>query len=240
MTAAESDVNREKGRTLLVALSHPDDEVGCAGTIAAHRAAGDRVVLLWLTRGEMTEIYGSLETDAVAARRMEQGREVASLLGAEPRFLAFPDTAVEASPRAAREVAVVIADVRPDAVLTWGDAWIRGMRHPDHQATGRIVRDAITLARLGRVVGPERAHREPVPVFTLRGEHSTLPLAAIDVSAHVETVRRVAAFYRERVGWPDESWLLQRLRRAGAPHGVDAAELFDAWETPPGLAPRLV
>lgn len=235
MTETRREVNRR--RTLLVALSHPDDEVGCAGTVAAHAAAGDRVVLLWLTRGEMTEIYGDLQTEAVAERRMEQGRRAAEMLGAEPRFLAFPDTRVHHTPGASREVAAAIADVRPDAIITWGDAWARGMRHPDHQATGRIVRDAVTLARLRRVVG--EPHREPAPIFALRGEHSTLPVTAVDVAPQLDTVLELAAFYRGHVGWPEEQWLLQRLRKAGVAHGLEAAELFEAWETPPTVGARL-
>ena len=238
---AETEVEVEvDGKTILVALTHPDDEVGCAGTVAAHRAAGDRVVLLWLTRGEMTEIYGSMSTPEVIETRMEQGRGAAGILDAEPRFMAFPDTRVQAGPDAAREVARVIAEERPSAVITWGDAWIRGMRHPDHQATGQIVRDAITLARLGRITAPEPPHREPAPVFTLRGPHSTLPRATIDVTPHLDTVLELATFHRERVGWPQEDWLLDRLRRAGEPHGFEAAETFDAWETPPGPATTLV
>lgn len=225
-------------RTLLVGLSHPDDEVGCAGTIARHVADGDRVVLLWLTRGEMTEIYGDLSREAVAERRTAQGRAAAALLGAESRFLDFPDTRIEATPDAARRVARVVADVRPDAVITWGEAWARGMRHPDHQATGKIVRDAVTLARLRRVVGPS-PHREPAPVFTLRGRHSTLPARVVDVSGEMDRLLAVAAFYRERVGWPEEAWLRDRLRVTGEPHGVAAAERFDAWETPPGFGDRL-
>lgn len=227
-------------KTILVALTHPDDEVGCAGTVAAHRAAGDRVVLLWLTRGEMTEIYGDMTVEEVAERRIEQGERAAEILDAEPRFLSFPDTRVHATPEAAREVAAVIAEVRPDAVVTWGDAWIRGMRHPDHQATGEIVRNAVTLARLGRVVAPLQPHREPAPVFTLRGEHSVLPETVVDVSPQLDTVLELAAFHRGRVGWPEEEWLLDRLRRAGSPHGFEAAERFDAWETPPGPAQHLV
>ena len=225
-------------KTVLVALAHPDDEVGCAGTIAAHTSAGDRVVLLWVTRGEMTEIYGDLEPEAVAERRMAHGRDAAAILGAEPRFLSFPDTRVHHTPDASREVAAVIAEVRPDAVVTWGDAWSRGMRHPDHQATGRIVRDAITLARLRRVV--ERPHRDPAPLFTLRGQHSTLPVMAVDVTPHRDTVLELAGFYRERVGWPDEGWLIQRLRRAGTAHGFELAERFEAWDTPPGRGTRLL
>lgn len=245
MTEGGRTVNRRDDgsrevRTLLVALSHPDDEVGCAGTIAAHTTAGDRVVLLWLTRGEMTEIYGDLEQSAVAERRQQHGEEAAAILGAEPRFLSFPDTRIQATPDAAATVAAAIADVRPDAVITWGDAWVRGIRHPDHQATGKIVRDAITLARLRRVVGPAEPHRDPAPLFTLRGEHSTLPQTLVDVSQHLDRVMELAAYYRERVGWPEEEWLMDRLRRAGEPHGVAAAERFDAWETPPGLVSRLV
>jgi N-acetylglucosamine malate deacetylase 1 len=227
-------------KTLLVALSHPDDEIGCAGTLAAHRAAGDRVVLLWLTRGEMTEIYGDMPQEDVAARRVEHGREAAAILDAEPVFLEFPDTRIHATPEAAAEVARVVAAIRPDAVVTWGDAWARGMRHPDHQATGQIVRDAITLARLRRIVQPEPPHRDPAPVFTLRAEHSTLPVRAVDVSEHVDTVMALAHYYHDRVGWPDPAWLMERLETAGRPRGLRAAELFDAWETPPGTGAGLL
>lgn len=221
--------------TLLVALTHPDDEVGCAGTIAAHAARGDRVVLLWLTRGTMTEAFAELDEDEVARVRTAHGEEAASILGAEARFLDFPDTRVQASPEAAGEVARVMADVEPDAVVTWGEAWVRGMRHPDHQATGKIVRDAITLARIGRVVAPLPPHRENVVLYTLRGRHSTLPPAAVDVTAQRARIRDLAGFYREQLGWPPEPWLRERLERAGAAWQVEAAELFDAWETPPGL-----
>ncbi|HEX7119803.1 MAG TPA: PIG-L deacetylase family protein [Longimicrobiales bacterium] len=226
--------------TLLVALAHPDDEVGCAGTIALHAARGDRVVLLWLTRGGMTEALGRLPYEEVARRRTEHGEAAARLLGAEPRFMDFPDTRVEATPEAAYEVARVVAEVRPDAVVTWGDGWVRGTRHPDHQATGKIVRDAVTLARIGGVVAPLPPHREPAPVFTLRGVHSQLPVRAVDVSPVVDTVLELGRFYRERVGWPEEAWLRERLADAGAEWGVGAAEAFDAWETPGGLARALI
>jgi LmbE family N-acetylglucosaminyl deacetylase len=228
------------GRTILVGLSHPDDEVRCAGTAAAHAVRGDRVILLWLTRGSMTEALGPLAAAEVAARREEQGRAVAALLGCEARFLDFEDTWVEATPEAAHRVARVLAELRPDALITWGDAWRRGLRHPDHQATGKILRDAITLARIARVVAPLEPHRAPVPVFTLRADHSLLPVAAVDVSPVIEQVRAVGAYYRERLGWPREAWLEEQLASCGARWGVAAAEEFDAWETPPGLYPSLI
>ncbi len=230
----------ETRRTLLVGLSHPDDEVGCAGTIAAQVARGDRVVLLWLTRGSMTEALGPLPGPEVARRREEQGRAVAGILGCEAQFLDFEDTWVHATPEAAHQVARVLAELRPDGLITWGEQWRRGPRHPDHQATGRILRDAITLARIARAVAPIPPHRAPVPVFTLRGEHSTLPAAAVDVTPVLEKVRAVGAYYREHVGWPREAWLDERLAECGRRWGVPAAEEFDAWESPPGLYSSLV
>ncbi len=105
---------------------------------------------MWLTRGEATDAYGRLPIEEVAARRDALAARVGELLGIETLFLDFPDTAVQADHDSAFRVARILADIRPDGVLTWGDAWVRGMRHPDHQATGRIVRDAITLARIRR------------------------------------------------------------------------------------------
>lgn len=227
-------------RTLLVVLAHPDDELGAAGSILAQRATGDRVVILWLTRGEMTEALGGISTAEVAGLRTEQGREAGELLGAETLFLDFPDTGLEATREAARRVAAVIADVRPDGVVTWGDAWVRGMRHPDHQACGQIVRDAITLARIRKVVEPAPPHRVEVPLFTYRGLHSSLPAVVVDVEPYVDSVLELGRFYEERVGFGHPDWLRSRLSEVGRRWGLRYAEEFDAWETRPGVVGALL
>lgn len=227
-------------RTLLVVLAHPDDELGAAGSILAQRATGDRVVILWLTRGEMTEALGGISTAEVAGLRTEQGREAGELLGAETLFLDFPDTGLEATREAARRVATVIADVRPDGVVTWGDAWVRGMRHPDHQACGQIVRDAITLARIRKVVEPAPPHRAAVPLFTYRGLHSSLPPVVVDVEPYVDSVLELGRFYEERVGFGHPDWLRSRLSEVGRRWGLRYAEEFDAWETRPGVVGALL
>ena len=226
--------------TLLVALSHPDDEIGCLGTMALHRTLGHRVVLLFLTRGEMTESLGPLSADEIGRVRVGHANHIAGLLGCEVRFLDFKDTMVHANPESTYVVAREIADIRPDAVITWGDAWIRGMRHPDHRETGLIVRDAITVARMKRAVVPLEPHRGAAALFTIRDRHSTLPCAAIDVSAQVEPIIKVANFYQSQLGWPEEAWLRDRLAQAGARWGVRHAEEFDAWESVAGLRATLL
>lgn len=228
------------GGTLLAVLAHPDDEVGVAGTLLAQRARGDRVVVLWLTRGEMTEALGPLAPDEVGRRRAGLGREAARLLDVEARFLDFPDTAVVPGPEAARKVAAVVAEVRPDGLLTWGRNWVRGQRHPDHRATGRIARDAVTLARIAKVVNPRPPHRAFVPVFTLRGTHSTLPWAAVNVEPYRDRIHQVAEHYRRTLGFGDPDWLDARLRGGGEMADVVRAEVFDAWESRPGLYQSLL
>lgn len=234
------DEGGARRQTLLVGLAHPDDEVGAAGAILAQRARGDRVVVVWLTHGEMTEAFGPLPTGEVAGIREEHGRMAGQILGCETRFLDFEDTRIAATPEAAARVARLIAEVRPDGVLTWGDAWGRGMRHPDHQACGKIFRDAITLARLAKTVSPLEPHRALAPVFTYRGAHSVLPEVVVDVEPYVDGIREIARFYYERIGFGHPDWIERRLAQAAAPHGLRYAEVFDAWESVGGRVETLL
>lgn len=226
--------------TLLIVLAHPDDELGAAGTIRVHRSLGHRVVILYLTRGEATQAFGPLAEAEVARRRMQLAERAADILDVDHRFLDLPDTAVHADPATARRVAEVLAEVRPDALLTWGRHWVKGMRHPDHHACGTLAVDAVTLARIARVVAPAEPHRAPCPVFTFRGVHSTLPSVIVDVSDHVETVMELAEFYFREIGFGERAWLEARLRAAGAEHGVEWAERWDAWESEAGVIPHLL
>ena len=228
------------GRTLLVGLAHPDDEVGAAGSICAQVARGDRVVVVWLTRGEMTQAFGPVSEAEVSRIREEHGRMAGEILGCETRFMDFADTRVEATAEAARRVAELIAEVKPDGVLTWGDAWGRGMRHPDHQACGQIFRDAVTLARLAKVVHPTPPHRGDAPVFTFRGAFSQLPAVVVVVEPYVEKIHELARFYFERIGFGNAEWVDRRLQAAAEPHGLRYAEVYDAWETRPGVVQALL
>jgi LmbE family N-acetylglucosaminyl deacetylase len=226
--------------TLLVVLAHPDDEVPAAGTMMAQRARGDRVVVLWLTRGEMTEAFGAVSTEEVARRRMALGAEAARVLDVEHRFLSFPDTRLQPTPDAALEVAKVICDVRPDGVLTWGFSWIRGARHPDHEAAGKIARDAVTIARIAKAMSPTPPYRGFCPVFTYRDVHSSLPPIAVDVSKYVDAIHRVGEIYHKGLQFGDSAWIDRRLRRGGSPFGLEYAEVFDAWESAPGTVSTLL
>lgn len=212
-----------------------------AGSLLAQRARRDRVVIVFLTRGEATGAFGSgIPLAEVARRRVSLAAEAAAILDVEHRFLDLPDCGVRATPENARSVAKVLAELRPDGLVTWGDAWVKGMRHPDHQATGRIARDSVTLARIASVVGPTSPHRGFCPVFTIRGAHSALPRVSVDVEPYVDHILELAGFYHRALGFGDRDWLVDRLRRAGAAAATTFAEGFDAWESPEGVVPALL
>ena len=73
-------------RTLLAVLAHPDDELLIAGSLLAQRARQDRVVILYLTRGEATGAFGSrrvirsspsrLSTAATVERGIDRRRAI--------------------------------------------------------------------------------------------------------------------------------------------------------------------
>jgi len=228
------------GLTLLAVFAHPDDELGAAGALLAQKGRGDRVVLLYLTRGEATSAFGDVPEEEVARRRVQQAAGAAEMLGVEHRIMDLPDCGLSPTPEVARTVARVIAELRPDGLVTWGDAWVKGMRHPDHQATGRVARDAITYARMARLTHPLPPHRAFCPVFTLRGVHSTLPRLTVDVSPWVGRIFELADYHRALIGFGDRTWLEERLRSAGRNGGVAWGESFDAWESTAGTFPHLL
>jgi LmbE family N-acetylglucosaminyl deacetylase len=61
---------------VLVVATHPDDEIGCAGTLLLHARAGDEVHLAHVTDGRGARMLG-VPPDAVAALRRREA-EVAS------------------------------------------------------------------------------------------------------------------------------------------------------------------
>ncbi len=174
-------------------------------------------------------------------RREEQAEGSARLLDVEHRFLDFPDCGLEATPDAARAVAQVLADVRPDGLVTWGDAWVKGMRHPDHQAAGKIARDAVTYARIASCDPSAAAAPGLLP-----GLHDTRrPLRA--TARHRRRVAVGRTHLRARglpPGRSSDSGIAGGSRTVCAPPGtvggVEWGEAFEAWETHPGTVDLLL
>lgn len=68
---------------ILVIAPHPDDEViGCAGTLALHKAYSDSVCIAYITDGRQSRALG-LSPQKMAQRRQQEAKTAAAILAAD-------------------------------------------------------------------------------------------------------------------------------------------------------------
>lgn len=176
--------------SLLVVMAHPDDEsLACGATIARAAAAGVRVTIASLTRGDAgptadlaAAADASRSASAAAdlgARRTRELEAAAEVLGASAvvvRDHADGMLPWIAADRLIDDIAALIASAAPDVVVTFGADGLYW--HPDHIAvhertTAAIARLApgapalyyVTLppGQMQAVVDADPSHRPVVP-----------------------------------------------------------------------------
>ena len=128
--------------------AHPDDaEFGAGGTLARWARDGCRVTLLVMTDGSKGTWEEGVSPAELAARRREEQRRAAEVLGAaDVIHLDHVDGELEYSMELREEICRWIRTVRPQVVLGH-DPWRRYMLHPDHRAAGLALVDGVVAAR---------------------------------------------------------------------------------------------
>jgi N-acetylglucosamine malate deacetylase 1 len=153
--------------------AHPDDvEWGAGGTVLKLQVSGTSLGIVDLTRGEM----GSRGTPEERDREAE---EAASWMGAKFRVnLSLPDCGVIDTVENRKLVASVIRRWRPKLVLApyWTD------RHPDHAATGNLIRNAAVYCTLKKSSDPNPPHKPSAYLYYLL-HHFTPPGIVVDITA---------------------------------------------------------
>lgn len=261
--ALEAEVARSR-RVLAFVAAHPDDDVmGAAGIVALHRDDPSfRFVLVHATDGEAGEIAPStgIRRERVGAVRREEDVAGWAAVGRQPdrhEWLGLPDGGLAGLPEGLleRRIAPILAEERPDVVLTFGPDGITG--HPDHIAVGsattraflRIAADdGPSLRRLFHGAYPQsaldrlNARRvtagleafDPRRVFDPRGVDDQLIACTIDQRAVLPLI--VAAFRAHRTQWePYWATLDEPAWRAAA----GANHLVQVWPPWPAGTPRL-
>jgi LmbE family N-acetylglucosaminyl deacetylase len=223
----------------LAIAAHPDDvEFGAGGTLAAWSAAGCVVHHLVLTDGAKGTWDLSADPVALAATRQVEQREAARRLGAtgEVRFLGRTDGTLDADLATRTEVARVIRELKPEAVLGH-DPWRRYRLHPDHRAAGWLACDGEVMAREPHFdIDGLEAWRPSLLLLWEADEPDLL----VDVSAHVDA--KLDALLAHESQWgptmdvfdPTDDAALDRFRRRvkdklatwGRQAGVAHAEAF--------------
>lgn len=178
--------------------AHPDDaELIMGGTLAREAAAGRRVALLDLTRGEA----GSRGTPDI---RAEEAQRAARILGATRReSLGLPDARLTVCPEQADVVVAALRRLRPRVVLL--QHWRQ--RHPDHAAASRIISQAAFLAGLknyrpdlGEAFRPFKLCYAP----SMTEAVDITPSFVVDVTPHWDAkLAAIAAFESQFTPHPD-------------------------------------
>lgn len=166
--------------------AHPDDvELGCGGVLARLAAIGHRVGIVDLTAGEMA-------SRGEVAQRREEARRAATALGVAWRTcLGLPDGGLAAhDPAQQAALVALLRRARPRAVL----AHHGGDPHPDHCQAAELVRRAIFLAGVGRLLPEHGEPSRPVLVLAFPGPRQLFsPHLVVDVTASYDAKRTAVA-----------------------------------------------
>ena len=185
-------------------------------------------MLVWTTYGENASHFEGKTHDEVKRVREDHGKFVADILGAQMHFFDFGDTHVKGNRDEALEMARLYCTFKPDAIITWDDF----NRHPDHRATAKVAFDAITLARIPKVVRENgfdylESHRKNVTFYQYAPNESPRPLVHVNVTDTLEVAVKIRDFYAEFYGW---EWSTEQFRSSratlGQSVGVKYAERF--------------
>jgi LmbE family N-acetylglucosaminyl deacetylase len=166
---------------IVVTGAHPcDAEYGCGGTIARYTAAGHKVVMLCLNRGEAG--IAGMSPQQAAAIRTAEAEAAARLLGASAAFASQIDGEGEVNARRCDEYMQLIAQEKPDILFAH---WPID-NHPDHRVNAMLAYDA--WWRLGRAFA--------LFYYEVSSGEDTLhfaPTHHVDIS-QVEPLKRSACF----------------------------------------------
>ena len=146
ITTSEGDLAAPE--RVLVVVAHPDDiDFGMAGTVATLVQAGTYVAYCLATSGDAGDDDLTHKQEDLAKLRQGEQTAAASVVGVdELHWLGHPDGMVVADLALRRDLARVIRQVRPNAVLTMNPSpdWDRMyLSHPDHLAVATATMAAI-------------------------------------------------------------------------------------------------
>ena len=190
--------------TVMAIWAHPDDEITCAGTLAAMARDGAQITLVYLTRGEAARDTGFSRED-LGSVRVAEAQAAGALLGASHvEVLEFPDGGLSTADGEAAKAVISdqIARWAPSLLISF-DERVGYYGHPDHVAVGRWVRQVAhenaCVRRLYQVTLPTTlialalrmvdAFRDNYPKANDRG--LPVPTVAVAISGLASTKRRL-------------------------------------------------
>jgi LmbE family N-acetylglucosaminyl deacetylase len=182
--AATADAGDDGKLRLLVIGAHPDDPDKSGGTMARYVELGHTVKFVSLTNGDAG--HQDLGGGPLARIRTEEARCAGQAIDSEYITLDNHDGELMATLEMRRQVITVIREFEPDMVFTPRvDDY-----HPDHRATGELVRDAAYMVTVPNVVA-KTPHLSKNPIFVNVEDRFSKPspfdpVVVVDIGSAVE------------------------------------------------------
>jgi N-acetylglucosamine malate deacetylase 1 len=189
------------GQRVLVVAPHPDDEIGCGGTLLLHRRAGDAVHVAHVTDGRQSRA-GGLGPDDMATQRRQEATAAAAVFG----FAGFEWLGVREGEWEESSVVARLQDVvrRTSPQVVYAPSRIDF--HPEH------IRVARCLARA--IAGPGgrdltvRIYQLQVPLTPLLVNRVSL------VQSVADELAAAMRCYRTQLGSIERCWRIKRYAAA--------------------------
>jgi bacillithiol biosynthesis deacetylase BshB1 len=179
------NIQNEDSIDIIAFAPHPDDaEMGCGGLLAAMKNKGHSTGIVDLTRGELSS-NGNLET------RKKETLKATEILMLDMRVnLGMQDGNIECNMKNKLKVIDILRKYTPKAVLFpyYKD------RHPDHENSSKLIRDAVFLSGLSKLETDSQAYRPNIALnYMLHYEFSSSFI--VDISEYFEKkVQAVKAY----------------------------------------------
>jgi LmbE family N-acetylglucosaminyl deacetylase len=176
LSARQDAQPRRRGCKKVLAIgAHPDDiEIGCGGAMAKHKAQGDELMILTLSRGA---IGGD------SAIRAQEAELAAQLLGARLQLGDLPDTKISDG--------VVTIDVIQDVIRSFAPTHIYTHSLHDAHQDHRSAHTATLAASRG--VKNVYAYQSPSSTVDFRPNHF------VDITEYIDRKIRVLAAHESQV-----------------------------------------
>lgn len=131
-------------RRVLVFSPHFDDEaIGCGGTIARHAAAGDELMVVYMTRGNCGSLLTGMDSDASGQVRRAEAERAARVLGVTKiMYLDLDEGFITYDAEVIKRIIVLIREFKPQFVY----APHAEENLNDHQVTSQLVHTGVFYA----------------------------------------------------------------------------------------------
>jgi len=154
MCCLSCSTEKEKHKSILVVVAHPDDETGFGAALAKHAQLGDTIFLVVAVDAKYDTRLISASPDSVAKAKQQDVLCSCEKLGIQPPiFFSFASMdrkhgdedgvrdAVETGNQFREKLKQTILDLQPDLIITFGPDGEYG--HPEHIIVGSLVTELL-------------------------------------------------------------------------------------------------